>query len=119
MQDHDQKKVFFKIAQASVKNMVGFGLATALIGYLATQTDIGALVKLLAIVVVFIMAVSINSLLMFIVYTVEGIPSTMANKLESVTFWDIYSYIMAALALRIVEAGLCVAYIVYLYNIFF
>ncbi len=119
MQDNDQRGVFLKIALASAKNILGFGLATALIGYLSTQTDLGPPVKLLAVVVVVIMAVSINSLLMFIFYTVEGIPATMKNKQASVSFWDIYGYISAALVLRLIEAGLCIAYIVYLYNLFF
>lgn len=119
MQDNDQKAVFTRIVLASLRNIAGFGVATALIGYLATQTDIGTPVKLLAAVVVFIMVVSINSLLMFIVYTIEGIPSSMANKPESSTFWDIYSYMIGALVLRIIEAGACIFYMVHLYNIFF
>lgn len=119
MLETDQKTVFSRIALASVKNVIGFGLATALIGYLAAHTDIGTPVKLLAVIVVFIMIISINSLLMFIIYTVEGMPSTMRNKSDSVSFGDIYGYMLAALALRIVEAGLCVYYIVYLYNVFF
>lgn len=119
MLEDEQRAVFARIALASVRNMVGFGLATALIGYLATHTDIGPPVKILAVIVVLVMIVSINSLLMFIIYTVEGMPSTMKGKSESVSFWDIYGYILTALAIRVVEASLCIYYIVYLYNVFF
>lgn len=119
MRENEQRAAFTRIALASVRNMIGFGLATALVGYLALNTDIGPPVKLLAAIVVLVMIVSINSLLMFVVYTVEGMPSTMKNKSASVSFWDIYGYILAALAFRLIEASLCIYYIVYMYNVFF
>jgi len=119
MQNNDQKQAFIRIARASIMNIIGFGFAAVLIDYLAKQTDIGTPVMLLALVVVFIMSVSIYSLIMFIYHTVKGIPSTMATKAEGVTFSDIYGYILAALAFRIVEACICIAYIIYIYRIFY
>lgn len=119
MQHNDQKQAFFRIARASIVNILGFGFATVLINYLAKQTDIGTPVMLLATIVVFIMFVSIFSLFMFIFYTLKGIPSTMAARAEGIKFADIYGYILTALGLRLIEVGICIAYIIYIYRIFY
>ncbi len=118
MQTDDQRSAFIRIALASITNVIGFGFATALIAYLTKQTDIGKPVMILAIIVVFIMFVSIYSLIMFIFYTVKGIPSTMAS-MAGVKFVDVYGYILTALFLRLIEAGICIAYIIYIYRLFY
>jgi hypothetical protein len=119
MQDTQERRVFSRIATASVKNIIGFGLAAALIGYLVKNTDIGTPIMILAGVVVFIMAVSLGSLLMFTSYTIKGMPSTMASKPENKSFADIYRYILAALAVRMTEAAICIVYILYIYHLYF
>lgn len=119
MQDTQERRVFSRIATASVKNIIGFGLAAALIGYLVKNTDIGTPIMILAGVVVFIMAVSLGSLLMFTSYTIKGMPSTMASKPENKSFADIYRYILAALAVRMAEAAICLVYILYIYHLYF
>jgi hypothetical protein len=119
MQYSQERKAFLRIASASVKNIIGFGLTTALIGYLVKNTDIGTPIMILAGVVVFIMAVSLGSLLMFTGYTINGMPATMASKPENKSFADIYRYILAALAVRMTEAAICIVYILYIYHLYF
>jgi hypothetical protein len=119
MQYSQERKAFLRIASASVKNIIGFGLTTALIGYLVKNTDIGTPIMILAGVVVFIMAVSLGSLLMFTGYTINGMPATMASKPENKSFADIYRYILAALAVRMTESAICIVYILYIYYLYF
>lgn len=119
MQANEQRDIFFKIVLASLKNIIGFGLACALIGYLVLHTNIGSPAKLIAGVVVFIMAITLNTLLMFIVFTVKGMPATMAGKPANLSFFDIYGYTMASFGIRLVEATIYIFYIVYLYRLFF
>ena len=119
MQDSQERKAFLRIASASVKNIIGFGLTTALIGYLVKNTDICTPIMILAGVVAFIIAVSLGSLLMFTGYTISGMPATMASKPENKSFADIYKYILAALAVRMAEAAICIVYILYIYNLYF
>ena len=119
MQDNNERSLFLKITRASVTNIIGFGLATALVDYLVKNADIGIPVMILAGIVVFIMAVSLSSLIIFTVYTIKAIPSTMANNPASKSFADLYRYILAALAVRMVEAAICIVYIIYIYNLYF
>ena len=119
MQDNQNRSIFLRIVKASATNITGFGLATALIGYLFNNTDVGTPVMVLAGIVVFIMLVSLGSLLMFIGYTIKGMPDTMAKKPANKSFLDIYKYILAALAVRITEAAICIFYTVYIYNLYF
>jgi hypothetical protein len=118
MDGTEQRKVFFKILLASVKNIIGFGLAAALIGYISAQTSIDTPLMILAAVVVFVISVSLITLLIFIIYTFKGIPATLANKPKDMSFSDIYAYTLLALLVRLVEAAICIAYIIYLYRIF-
>ena len=119
MQDNNERNIFIKIIRASVTNIIGFGLATALVDYLVKNTDIGIPVMILAGVVVFIMAVSLSSLIIFTGYTIKGIPSTMANNPTNKSFADLYRYILAALAVRMAEAAICIVYITHIYNLYF
>jgi hypothetical protein len=118
MNRDEQRKVFFRIVLASIKNVLGFGLAIAFIGYLSTHTSIDTPLMILAAVVVFIMFVSLMSLLIFIFYTFKGIPAALKDKPEHMSFSDIYGYTLLALSIRLVEAAICIAYLVYLYRIF-
>jgi len=118
MNSDEQRKVFLRIVLASIKNIIGFGLATAFIGYLSTRISIDRPLMILAAVVVFIMFVSLISLLMFIIYTFKDIPATLNNKPEHLSFSDIYGYTLLALSIRLVEAAICIAYIVYLSRLF-
>lgn len=118
MQRNDQKQAFFRIVRASIVNIFGFGFATVLIDYLTKQTNIDTPLMILALVVVFIMFVSISSLIIFIYHTVKGMPATMAAKAENINFSDIYGYILAALSVRIIEAAICIVYIVHIYRLF-
>jgi len=119
MQSNDQKQAFLRIAKASIVNILGFGFATVLIDYLAKQTDIGTPVMVLALIVAFVIFVSISSLFLFIFHTVKAIPSTMAAQATNVKFLDIYGYILTALSIRIVEAAICIAYVIYIHRIFY
>lgn len=118
MQNNDQKEAFIRITKASIVNIVGFGFATALIDYLAKHTNIGTPVMVLSIIVGFVIFVSISSLIVFIYNIVKGIPETMAKKAAHLSFSDIYGYTLAALAVRLIEAGICVAYIIHIYLLF-
>ncbi len=118
MDRNEQKKVFFRIMFASIKNVTGFGLATALIAYLSTHTTIDRVLMVFAAVVVFLMFISLITLLLFIFYTFKAMPATLNSKPESTSFLDIYAYTLLALAIRLVEAGICIAYIVYLTRFF-
>jgi|GEM_PF-2173867 len=117
MNNDEQRKVFIKIVLASIKNIIGFGLATAFIGYLSTRISIDIVLRILAAGVVFIMFVSLISLLLYIFYTFKDIPTTLNNKPE-LSFLDIYGYTLLALSFRLVEAAICIAYIIYLSRIF-
>ncbi|PKM77837.1 MAG: hypothetical protein CVU90_05145 [Firmicutes bacterium HGW-Firmicutes-15] len=118
MNSSEQKKVFWKIVLASIKNIIGFGLATAFIGYLATRTSIDTPLMILAVVVVFLIFVSLSTLLVYIFFTVKGIPANIANKPKHMSFSDLYAYTLIAISVRIVEAVICIAYIIYLSRIF-
>ncbi len=118
MNGDEQRKIFFKIVLASIKNIIGFGLATAFIGYLATHTSIDKPLMILATVVVFIIIVSLVTLLAFIFYTIKNIPATISNSPKDISFSDLYTYTFLAISFRIVEAAICIAYVVYLYRIF-
>jgi len=118
MNNDEQRKVFLKIVRAAITNIIGFGLATAFIGYLSTRTSIDIVLRILAIVVVFIIFVSLISLLLFIFYTFKDMPATLNNKPEHLSFRDIYGYTLVALSIRLVEAAICIAYIIYLSRIF-
>ena len=118
MDSKEQKKVFFKIALGAIKNIIGFGLATAFIGYLATHTGIDIPLKIIAAVLTFIMTVSMGTLLVFIIYTIKGIPLTLKNSPKNIKFSDLYGYTILALSFRLVEAAICIGYIVYLYKLF-
>lgn len=115
----DQKSVFLRIARASIVNILGFGFATVLIDYLTKKTDIGTPVMLLALVVVFIMLVSITSLVIFIYHTAKEIPVIMATQSADLKFTDVYGYILAALSFRIIETFIYFAYIAHIYKLFY
>jgi hypothetical protein len=119
MQLDEQRKVFLKIVLASIRNMAGFGVASVAIGYVAAHFGVSLPLKILAVVVVFVMAVSLNTLLMFTIFTLKNIPATMASSPVGVRFLHLYGYTLTALVVRLVEAGVCVAYLVYLYRIFY
>ncbi|MDD4801572.1 MAG: hypothetical protein PHF24_01335 [Syntrophomonas sp.] len=118
MDSNEQKKVFIKIALGAFKNIIGFGLATAFIGYMATHSGIDIPLMIIAAVVTFIMVVSIVTLLLFIVYTIKGIPVTLKNSPKHIKFFDLYAYTFLALSFRLIEAAICIGYIVYLYKLF-
>ncbi|NLV21995.1 MAG: hypothetical protein GXY49_08420 [Syntrophomonadaceae bacterium] len=118
MQDNNEKRIFFRIVKASVTNIAGFGFATALVSYLVRNTEAEIPVMILAGLVVFIMLVSLSSLLMFIGFTIKNIPETM-SKAVGKSFWALYKYILAALAVRLIEASICVYYITIIYYLYF
>lgn len=118
MQNNDQKEAFIRIIKASIVNIAGFGFATYLIDYLAKNTNIGTPVMVLALLVFFVIFVSISALLVFIYKTVQQIPKTMAAKPANLTFIDIYGFTMAALFIRLIEAAICVFFIVHIYKLF-
>ncbi|NLV22585.1 MAG: hypothetical protein GXY49_11460 [Syntrophomonadaceae bacterium] len=118
MQDTNERNVFFKIVRASATNILGFGLATALVSYLVGNTEVKIPLMILAGLIVFIMLVSLSSLLMFIYFTVKNIPETM-SKAAGKSFWKIYKYIVSALSVRLVEAVICVIFIVHIYHLYF
>lgn len=118
MQDTNERNIFFKIVRASATNIAGFGLATALVSYLVRNTDIKTPVMILAGLIVFIMLVSLSSLLMFIYFTIKNIPDTM-SKSSGKSFWVVYKYILSALSVRLVEAVLCVVFIIHIYHLYF
>jgi hypothetical protein len=118
MQDTNERNVFFKIVRASATNIAGFGLATALVSYLVTNTDVGTPLMILAGLIVFIMLVSLSSLLIFIYFAIKNIPETMSKSLAK-SFWEVYKYILSALSVRLVEAVICVIFIVHIYHLYF
>lgn len=118
MQNNDQKEAFIRIIKASCVNILGFGFATYLIDYLAKNTNIGTPVMVLAMLVFFVIFVSISALAVFIYKTAQQIPKTMATKPANMTFFDIYGFTMAALAVRLIEAVICILYIFHIYKLF-
>lgn len=118
MQDTNERNVFFKIIKASATNIAGFGLATALVSYLVTNTNVGTPLMILAGLIVFIMLVSLSSLLMFIYFTIKNVPEIMGKSLGK-SFWEVYKYILSALSVRLVEAVVCVVFIVHIYHLYF
>ncbi len=118
MQDTNERNVFFKIVKASATNVAGFGLATALVSYLVRNTDIKTPVMILAGLIVFIMVVSLSSLLMFIYFTISNVPETMRKSLGK-SFLQVYKYILSALSVRLIEAAICVLFIVHIYHLYF
>jgi NADH:ubiquinone oxidoreductase subunit 6 (subunit J) len=118
MQDTNERNVFVKIVRASATNIAGFGLATALVSYLVKNTDIKTPVMILAGLIVFIILVSLSSLLMFLYFTIKNIPETMSNS-PGKSFFEVYKFILYALAIRLVEAVICVIYIVHIYHLYF
>lgn len=118
MQNNDQKEAFIRIIKASCVNILGFGFATYLIDYLTKNTNIGTPVMVLAMAVFFVIFVSISALIVFIFKTAQQIPKTIATKQASLTFLDIYGFTMAALTVRLIEAAICVFYIIHIYKLF-
>lgn len=118
MQDTNERNVFFKIVKASATNIAGFGLATALVSYLVTNTNVGTPLMILAGLIVFIMLVSLSSLLMFIYFTIKNVPEIMGKSLGK-SFWEVYKYILSALSVRLVEAAICVVFIIHIYHLYF
>lgn len=118
MQDTNERNVFFRIVKASATNVLGFGLATVLVSYLVRNTNVETPLMLLAGLIVFIMVVSLSSLLMFIYFTAKNIPETM-NQAAGKSFAQLYKYILSALAVRLVEAVICIALIIHIYHLFF
>lgn len=118
MQVNNERSVFLRIIKASFLNVVGFGLATALVSYLAKNTAAGTPIMILAGIVVFIMLVSLSSLLMFIGFTIKNIPATM-NQAGGKSFGEIYKYITAALLVRLAEAIVFIYYIAIIYHLYF
>jgi len=118
MQDTNEKNIFLKILRASATNIVGFGLATALVSYLVRNTDVKTPLMVLAGLIVFIMLVSLSSLMIFIYFTIKNIPETM-RKAGGKSFGEVYKYILSALAVRLVEAAICIVFIVHIYHLYF
>jgi hypothetical protein len=118
MQDGNEKSIFLRIVKASILNVAGFGLATALVSYLAKNTTLGTPIMVLAGIVVFLMLVSLSSLLMFIGFTIKNIPATM-QLAGGKSFGEMYKYIMASLAVRLLEAIVFVYYITIIYYLYF
>jgi hypothetical protein len=118
MQDHDEKRTFLRIVKAAATNVVGFGLATALVSYLAGLAVAEKPVMILAGLIVLIMLISLSSLLLFIGLIIKNIPETM-EKSAGKSFFEVYRYMLYALGVRCAEAIICIIYIVHIYHLYF
>ncbi|MEA1959897.1 MAG: hypothetical protein U9N81_01170 [Bacillota bacterium] len=115
----EQKDIFKRISFASVRNIVGFGVVVWGISYLSAMPDIKKPALVLAAIIVLIMITTMNALMIFTYYTIKSIPTTMQEKDAGMSFQDIYGFTLAGITLRLVEAGVYIYYIVYLYRLFF
>lgn len=118
MKNNDQREAFIRIIKASCVNILGFGFATYLIDYLAKNTDIGTPVMVLALLVFFVIFVSISALIVFVFKTAQQVPKTLAAMPASLTFFDVYGFTIAAVTVRLIEAVICIFYIVHIYQLF-
>lgn len=112
-----QKDIFIRIIFASARNVIGFGLATAAIAYLASFEGLKRVALIFGVIEVFIIFVTLSALLYFIYYTINSYSDTRSNKPEQ-SFVEIYGYTISALAVRLLEAAVYVYITVFLYNIF-
>lgn len=119
METAAQRSTFLKIVRASIINILGFGLAAIAIIYLSDWLNIPILFKILAVLVTLVTLINVSGLLVFIYYTLKSIPGTMSEKPNDMTFGQIYGYTLAALAIRCLEAVLCVYYIVMVFKAVF
>ncbi|MDO4540917.1 MAG: hypothetical protein Q4B48_07475, partial [Syntrophomonadaceae bacterium] len=111
----DQKTTFWKIIRASLVNVLGFGGATFGVIFLSRLLNIDVIFIVLAIIIAIIALVSVSGLLVFIGYTIKGIPQTMEHRPEGMGFFSLYGYIIAALLIRCVEGAICVYCVIQLY----
>lgn len=113
-----EKQTFWKIVRASATNIAGFGAATFAVIFLQRLLEITILFKILSVVIALIVLISVSGLLVFIYYTIKGMPQTMREKPEGTGFFKIYGLIVTALLIRCVEGAICVYCLVLLYREF-
>ncbi len=114
----EQRSLFKSIALGSVRNMIGFAAAVAVIAYLAGITGVRKPAMLLAVITVLIMLVTINAFIMFTYYTLKSIPAARREN-PGESFSQVYGYTLVGIAIRLVEVILYICLIVYLYKVFF
>jgi len=103
---------------ASIKNIIGFGLATAAIVYLGRFSGIDLVLKILAGLVILVMGISLSAFIAYVALTIKRIPATLKKNDTEFSFLQIYGYLLKALAVRLLEVGICIFYLVKLYQVF-